>query len=60
MNLYCIKYLMFTKNRNIKIKREIDQKINLYSRCIDYYFKYFETIDKKGLSNIKSFNLVIK
>ena len=26
--------LMFTKNRNIKIKREIDKKVNLYSRFI--------------------------
>ena len=26
MNLYCIKRLMFTKNWNIKIKREIDME----------------------------------
>ena len=27
MNLYLIKWLLFTKNNNIKIKREIDRKI---------------------------------
>ena len=26
MNLYLIKWLLFTKNNNIKIKREIDGK----------------------------------
>ena len=26
---------MFTKNSNITIKRDIDEEINLYSRCID-------------------------
>ena len=40
---------MFTKNRNIKIKCEIDGKINLYSRCIDCNFKKCETIDKREL-----------
>ena len=35
MKLYCIKYLMFTKNRNIKTELEIDVKIKLYFRCID-------------------------
>ena len=34
MNLYCIKYLVFTKNNDIKIKHKIDGKINLHSRCI--------------------------
>ena len=29
MNLYCITCLMFTKNRDSKIKREIDGKIKL-------------------------------
>ena len=49
MNLYCIKCLFFTQNKNIKINRKIDGKINLYSRCIDCSFKKFESIDKKGL-----------
>ena len=44
MNLYCINCLMFTKNKNIKIKRKIDRKINFYSCCIDCGFKKFETI----------------
>ena len=30
---------MFTKNNNIKIKREIDEKINFYSYYIDCGFK---------------------
>ena len=46
MNLYCIKCLIFTKNVIIKIKRKIDRKINLYSRCI-YYFKKFEIIHEE-------------
>ena len=48
MNLYCIKCLMFIKNRNIKIKREIDG--NIYSRCTDCGFKNLETIDEEELS----------
>ena len=39
---------MFTKNHNIKTKREIGGKINLYSCCIDSGFKMIETIDKKN------------
>ena len=35
MNLYCIKWLEFTNNsNNIKLKRGIDRKINLYSQYI--------------------------
>ena len=41
---------MFTKDRNIKRKREIDEKINLYFCCIDCGFKKFETIDNEELS----------
>ena len=41
MNLYYIKCLKFTNNCNIKIKREIDGKINLYSPCIDCGFEKF-------------------
>lgn len=33
MDPYCIKYLKFRSNSNIKIKGEIDRKINPYSRC---------------------------
>ena len=50
MILYCIKCLMLTKSRNIKIKRKIDGKINLYFCCIDSGFKKFETIDEEKLS----------
>ena len=52
MNLYCIKYSMLTKNRNIKIKRKIVAKINLYSRCVDCSFRKFETTDKKEMSDL--------
>ena len=41
---------MFTKNRNVKIKRDIDGKINLYSGCIDCSFKNFETSDEEEMS----------
>ena len=30
MNLCCLKYTKFTNNHDIKIKHEIDGKINLY------------------------------
>ena len=38
---------MFTKNNNIEIKRETDEKVNLYSHYIDCGFKKFETIDEE-------------
>ena len=38
---------MFTKNKNIRIKREIDRKINPYSYCNDCSFKKFITTDEK-------------
>ena len=41
---------MFTKNKSIKIKREIDRKFNLYYRCVDCSFKKFATIDEEKLS----------
>ena len=44
---------MFTKNKNIKIKREIDSKMNLYYLylyCIGCNFKKLETIDKEEVS----------
>ena len=31
MNLYCIKCLMITKNKNTKIKHKTVEKINLHS-----------------------------
>ena len=49
MNIYSIKYLIFTKNKNIKIKRKIDQKINSYFCCIDCGLKKFETVNEKKL-----------
>ena len=50
MDLYYIKCLMFTKNRNIKIKHKTDGKMNLYFYCIDCSFKIFETFDKAEVS----------
>ena len=47
MNLYCSKCQDFTKI-NIKMKSEIDGKINLYSHRIDCGSEKFETIDKEN------------
>ena len=52
MNLYCLKYLMFTKNNNIKVKHDIDGKFNHYSPCNDFSFKKFTIIDKEKLSDL--------
>ena len=49
MNLYYIIFSKLADNNVIKIKCEIDGKINLYSYCIDCGFKKFETIDKDEL-----------
>ena len=43
---------MSTKNKNIKIKREVDGKISPYSCCINWGFKKFETIDGEELSHL--------
>ena len=51
MNVYCIKCLKFTNN-NIKMKHEIDGKIDLYVHCIECGFKKFGTIDKEELSDL--------
>ena len=59
MNVYCIKYLMFTENKNTKVKRKIDGKINIYSRCNDCSFKKFSAIDKEKLSDLWK-DLIIK
>ena len=47
MNLYFIKCSMSTKNRIIKIKREIDGKSNPYFCCTDCGFKKFQNIDEE-------------
>ena len=53
MDLFRIKCSKFTSNSNyIKIKLEIDRKINLYSYFIDYGFKKFETIYDEKLSDL--------
>ena len=39
--------LIILKNRDTKIKREIDGTSNLYSRCIDCSFKKHETTVEK-------------
>ena len=44
LNTQCLQ-----KNGNMKIKREIDEKTNLYSGCVDCGFQKFETIDKEEL-----------
>ena len=41
MNFQCIKCLKFTQNKNVKMKHEIDGKVNLYSHCIECGFKTF-------------------
>ena len=38
--------------KNIKIKRQTDGKINIYSRCIDCGFEKFQTIDIEELSDL--------
>ena len=52
MNLFSIKCIKFTNNNNIKIKREIEGKTNLYSYCNYCNFKQFETIDEEKLNNL--------
>ena len=43
---------MSTKNKNIKIKREIDGKTSLYSCYINGSFKKFKAIDGEKLSHL--------
>ena len=45
-----MKCLTFTKNKSIKIKRKIDDNINLYSHCIDCGFKKIEIFNEEELS----------
>ena len=51
-DLFCIRCLKFIKNNDLKKKQEIDEKVNLYSNCIDCRFKKFETINKEELSDL--------
>ena len=50
MSLYFIKCLMFTTNKIIKIKCEIDLKISLDSPCIDSGSEMLKIIDEEELS----------
>ena len=52
MILSCIKCLIFTKNKDIKAKHEIDGKIIIYSCSNDYSFKKLVTIDKEEISDL--------
>ena len=38
------------KNRNNEIKRDIEEKNNLYFHCIDFGFKRFETNHEEELT----------
>ena len=57
MNIYCIKYLMFTKNN--KIKSKIDGISNLHSPCIDCGFKRVEFIDEEELSYLSESSIYL-
>ena len=41
MILYSITYSKFTNNKNIRIKYEVNRKINLYSYFNDHGFRRF-------------------
>ena len=57
MNLYFTTCLMITKNKIIKIKRVIDGKINVYSRC--GFKKFDKTIDEEELGYLlESLNFI--
>ena len=47
---------MFTQINNIKIKREINVKNNLYSCCINFGFKKWETVDRVELSYLLKYS----
>ena len=53
MDICCIKCLVFTKN-NIKVNSEIDERNNLYSRCIGCASKKFATIDAEETSDLST------
>ena len=52
MNLYCIKCLKFTRNKNINIKRELDGKSNLIFAVLVVVLKIFKTADKEEISDL--------
>ena len=51
MSLYFTEFLKFTKNNNIKTKRRMDGKINLYLYFINCGFKKLETTDEEELAD---------
>ena len=54
MSLYCINCSNFANKNGMKIKREINGKMNHYS-----FFKKFETIDKEEINDLlKSLNYI--
>ena len=61
MNPYCIKCFKFTNDDNIKIKRKIEVKNNLYPYCIKCGLKKFETIVGEELCDLmKTWNFMQK
>ena len=52
MNSYCIKCSKFEKSKNIKIKLEVVEIINLYFHGIEYGFENFETVAKEELIDL--------
>ena len=48
------------KNSSIEVKREIDGKINFYSRCIDCVLKKIETVNENKLNDLLKFTQYIK
>ena len=44
---------------DIKIKREVDGKIDLYSDCFNSNFEKFRTIDKEELSGLLKISIYI-
>ena len=50
---------MFTKNKNIKVKRKVDGKINLYFRC-NVVLKSLQLLKRRTKWFIKRFNLISK
>ena len=58
LNVYLKKCLKFQNENDIKIKRKVDGKVNLYFyfKC---NFKKFETIDKEDLSGLLEVSIYI-
>ena len=51
-SIYKIKWAVFTKNSNIKVKYEIHEENDFYSLCIDCGFKKIQITDKEELSDL--------